>query len=126
MQPESRDEAHSRQPHWPVTAVSASWTWAREQSSPLIPGQGTGGSFAAESDLHLLGTGDLASLAAERPDLRWDLRRFRPNLFVGAEPGTLDPRHPAASAPSTGICGIPQTHRRRNYVLLGGCERIVW
>ncbi len=37
-----------------------------DDGSPLIPWQGTGGSFVDESDLHLLG-GDLASLAAERP-----------------------------------------------------------
>jgi hypothetical protein len=40
------------------------------------PWQDTGGSFVDESDLHLLGTGHLASLAAECSGLRWDVRRL--------------------------------------------------
>jgi uncharacterized protein YcbX len=43
---------------------------------------GQGGSFVDESPLHLVTTTDLAQLAGERPDLQWDIRRFRPNMLV--------------------------------------------
>jgi uncharacterized protein len=43
---------------------------------------GQGGSFVDESPLHLVTTTDLAQLAEERPDLQWDIRRFRPNMLV--------------------------------------------
>jgi uncharacterized protein YcbX len=52
------------------------------------------GSFVDESPLHLVTTGDLAELAAERPELQWDLRRFRPNVLVEAPPGVFCPPVP--------------------------------
>ena len=52
------------------------------------------GSFVDESPLHLVTTGDLAELAAERPELQWDLRRFRPNVLVEAPPGAFCPPVP--------------------------------
>jgi uncharacterized protein len=61
--------------------------------SALVSWEGQNGSFVDESPLHLLTTGDLALLAEERPDLQWDVRRFRPNIVVespeiiGATPG---------------------------------------
>jgi hypothetical protein len=53
--------------------------------------EGTGVSFVDESPLHLLTTGDLEHLRSERPDLHWDVRRFRPNVVVDAVHGGLGP-----------------------------------
>jgi uncharacterized protein len=50
--------------------------------SALVSWEGQNGSFVDESPLHLLTTGDLERLAEERPDLQWDVRRFRPNIVV--------------------------------------------
>lgn len=46
--------------------------------------QGTGHSFVDESELHLLTTADLGLLQRHRPDLQWDVRRFRPNIVLDA------------------------------------------
>ncbi len=43
------------------------------------------GSFLDLSPLHLLSTATLAGCAEERPDLDWDVRRFRPNLVVDVD-----------------------------------------
>jgi uncharacterized protein YcbX len=40
------------------------------------------GTFLDLAPLHLLTAGTLRSCAAARPDLDWDVRRFRPNLVV--------------------------------------------
>jgi uncharacterized protein YcbX len=50
------------------------------------------GTFVDLSPIHLLSTATLAGCAARRPDLDWDVRRFRPNLVVDldAEPFTED------------------------------------
>ncbi len=53
--------------------------------SALVSWEGLEGSFVDESALHLLTTGDLASLGAERPDLQWDVRRFRPNIVIDSK-----------------------------------------
>jgi hypothetical protein len=53
--------------------------------------EGTGVSFVDESPLHLLTTGDLEHLSSERPDLHWDVRRFRPNVVVDADHSALGP-----------------------------------
>jgi uncharacterized protein YcbX len=50
--------------------------------SALVSWEGERGSFVDESPLHLLTTGELARLAEERPDLQWEVRRFRPNMVV--------------------------------------------
>lgn len=50
--------------------------------SPLHRWEGVSGSFVDESPLHVLGTGELERLATERPELHWDVRRFRPNVMV--------------------------------------------
>lgn len=60
-----------------------------DDSSTVERWEGTGNSFVDESDLHVLTTGDLALLSAERPDLQWDARRFRPNIVVEAAAGVL-------------------------------------
>jgi len=43
------------------------------------------GSFRDAADLHLLSTATLRGVAAARPDLDWDVRRFRPNVVI--DPG---------------------------------------
>jgi uncharacterized protein YcbX len=53
--------------------------------------EGNGVTFVDESPLHLLTTGDLEHLSSERPDLHWDVRRFRPNVVVDADHGALGP-----------------------------------
>jgi uncharacterized protein YcbX len=52
--------------------------------------EGTNGSFVDESPLHLLTTADLELLSSERPQLHWDVRRFRPNVVVDAPASALD------------------------------------
>jgi uncharacterized protein YcbX len=59
--------------------------------SESVHWQGKPGSFVDESPLHLLTTSDLASLGAERPDLAWDVRRFRPNIVVDTDVTPIGP-----------------------------------
>lgn len=53
-----------------------------------IPGyhewEGPEGSFVDQSPLHLLTTASLAAAAAERPDIDWSVRRFRPNVLISS------------------------------------------
>lgn len=37
------------------------------------------------ADLHLLTTASLAAMAAQRPDVDWDVRRFRPGMLIDAQ-----------------------------------------
>ena len=61
------------------------------EESRTMRWQGTGHSFVDESDLHLLTTADLGLLQRHRPDLQWDVRRFRPNIVLaGGEDETSD------------------------------------
>jgi hypothetical protein len=53
--------------------ASASTTW-----------RGRPGSFVDSSAVHLLTTASLRALAGQRPDLDWNLARFRPNLVIEA------------------------------------------
>ena len=53
--------------------------------SELMRWQGPYGSFVNSSAVHLLTTASLRAMGAERPDLRWDVRRFRPNVLIEAE-----------------------------------------
>lgn len=57
--------------------------------SDLVQWEGLRGSFVDESPLHLVSTGDLEQLALERPDLDWNVRRFRPNVLVETESDVL-------------------------------------
>jgi len=57
--------------------------------SKLERWEGAPGRFVDDSPLHFLTTADLEQLARERPDLQWDVRRFRPNIVIAAEPGAL-------------------------------------
>ena len=52
--------------------------------APLTSWEGSPGSFVDDSPVHLLTTGDLALLERERPDLNWEVRRFRPNVVIDA------------------------------------------
>ncbi len=61
-----------------------------EDNSSSEEWEGTNGSFVDESPLHLLTTADLELLSSERPDLQWNVRRFRPNVVVDASAGALD------------------------------------
>ncbi|MCU1363004.1 MAG: hypothetical protein JWM55_832 [Acidimicrobiaceae bacterium] len=64
--------------------------------SALVSWEGTSGSFVDESALHFLTTGDLRRLSKERPDLQWDVRRFRPNIVI-------DSPHSVKVVPGGGI-----------------------
>jgi hypothetical protein len=62
--------------------------------SELEQWEGVGGSFVDDSALHVLTTSTLQQLTRERPDLQWNVRRFRPNVVVddeGSEWGSLSP-----------------------------------
>lgn len=83
----------------PCRLVAAAAHGAARYESPVdfeekTPGvdswEGPEGSFVDESPLHLLTTAALATVGAERPDLDWSVRRFRPNLLLdlgAADPG---------------------------------------
>ena len=47
--------------------------------------QGPYGSFVDSSPVHLLTTASLRTMSSERPDLRWDVLRFRPNVLIEAD-----------------------------------------
>ncbi|HUY42145.1 MAG TPA: MOSC N-terminal beta barrel domain-containing protein [Acidimicrobiales bacterium] len=53
--------------------------------SPLSSWEGVESSFVDDSPLLVLSTGDLRRLHDERPDLDWDVRRFRPNVVLEAD-----------------------------------------
>jgi uncharacterized protein len=55
------------------------------ENSPIHRWSGPPGSFVDTSPIHLLATSDLAELGAERPELDFDVRRFRPNVLVDDE-----------------------------------------
>jgi uncharacterized protein YcbX len=57
--------------------------------SPFESWDGPPGSFVDDSPLHLLTSLDLDELMSERPELQWDVRRFRPNVVV--EPARSNP-----------------------------------
>jgi uncharacterized protein YcbX len=54
--------------------------------SPLVRWQGRRGSFVDSSALHVLTSGIMDQLSRERPDIQWDVRRFRPNVMVDGGP----------------------------------------
>jgi hypothetical protein len=58
--------------------------------SPRVRWLGVEGSFVDESALHLLTRTDLELLSSERPELHWDVRRFRPNIVVDADVVSTD------------------------------------
>lgn len=62
--------------------------------SPVVSWEGTGGRFVDESPLHLLTSSELDRLSRERPELTWDVRRFRPNILVDDGGRSLDTSPP--------------------------------
>jgi hypothetical protein len=73
--------------------------------SPSETWEGSLGSFVDESPLHLLTSLDLAELIGERPELQWDVRRFRPNVVM--EPLVADPSPLAVgSRVAIGACEV--------------------
>jgi uncharacterized protein YcbX len=58
--------------------------------SKVVTWEGTKGRFVDESALHLLTSSELERLSRERPELTWDVRRFRPNIVVDDGEGSLD------------------------------------
>ena len=61
-----------------------------DDTSELTTWEGPPGSFVDACPVHLLTTASLAAAAAERPDLAWDLPRFRPNIVVEVDPAEGD------------------------------------
>ena len=55
-----------------------------DESEPL-QWQGPAGSFVDSAPIHLLTTASLRAGSAERPDLQWEVPRFRPNVMIDAE-----------------------------------------
>ncbi|MGA7834508.1 MAG: MOSC N-terminal beta barrel domain-containing protein [Acidimicrobiales bacterium] len=96
----SLDEALTTWLDRPVRLVEASEFGAatflspedfEDDASELVSWKGMGGSFVDESPLHLLTSEDLEQLARERPDLQWDVRRFRPNVLLAPAAGDSSP-----------------------------------
>ncbi len=56
-----------------------------DDDSELSRWQGPYGSFVDSSPVHLLTTASLRAMSSERPDLRWDAVRFRPNVLIEAD-----------------------------------------
>jgi uncharacterized protein YcbX len=55
-----------------------------DASEPVL-WQGPYGSFVDSSPVHLLTTASLRAMRSERPDLAWDVLRFRPNVLIEAD-----------------------------------------
>jgi hypothetical protein len=88
---EMLDESLSRWLERPVKLIDAAAFGAatyesqedyERDESDSVQWEGPSGSFVDESPLHLLTTADLDLLASERPDLQWDVHRFRPNVLI--------------------------------------------
>lgn len=88
---------------YPVTLVMAATFGVPTFESPedferddseVVTWDGMKGRFVDESALHLLTTSELERLTRERPDLNWDVRRFRPNIVVDDAEGSLDTSPP--------------------------------
>ena len=72
------------------TATFESQEDFERDDSGVVSWEGTGGRFVDESALHLLTTSEMERLSIERPDLHWDVRRFRPNIVVDDGERRLD------------------------------------
>jgi uncharacterized protein YcbX len=53
-----------------------------DDASGTITWQGRPGGFVDSSPIHLLTTASLRAVRTQRPDLDWQIRRFRPNLLI--------------------------------------------
>ncbi len=61
-----------------------------DDASPLHRWRGPAESFVDSSSLHLLERAELTRLIRERPELQWDVRRFRPNIVVDSVTSPVD------------------------------------
>ena len=52
--------------------------------SEPVSWQGPLGTFVDSAPVHVLTTATLRAVASERPDLQWDVARFRPNILIEA------------------------------------------
>lgn len=53
-----------------------------DDASTSVTWRGNPGAFVDSSPVHLLTTSSLRAMAVQRPDLDWNVARFRPNLLV--------------------------------------------
>lgn len=83
--------------------------------SELEQWEGVGGSFVDDSALHVLATSVLEELSRERPDLQWDVRRFRANVIVEDTAREWPPMLPGRRMRMGAV----------EIVILRGCKRCV-
>jgi len=102
---EMLDESLSRWLERPVRLIGAATHGAatyesqedyERDESDSVQWEGPSGSFVDESPLHLLTTADLDLLASERPDLQWDVHRFRPNVLIDAASASIGSAEPGS------------------------------
>lgn len=86
-----------------------------DDDSPLQSWEGAEGAFFDSSPLHLMTTGDVELLARQRPDVSWDVRRFRPNVVIEAD---LESRRAWAKGQRLRLGGV-------EIEVLKACERCV-
>ncbi len=55
-----------------------------DDASGTVTWQGRPGGFVDSSPIHLVTTASLRAVRNQRPDLDWQIRRFRPNLLIDA------------------------------------------
>lgn len=55
-----------------------------DDDSPTLTWEGHPDAFVDSSPVHLLTTASLRAMAEQRPELDWDVARFRPNVLVDA------------------------------------------
>lgn len=55
-----------------------------DDTSPTVTWKGLPGAFVDSSAVHVLTTASLRAMRRQRPDLDWQVARFRPNLLVDA------------------------------------------
>lgn len=74
----------------PTTAVSYEMTFEpTDDDAEVFEIPAPVGTFLDLAPVHIVTAGTLAACASARPDLAWDIRRFRPNLVIdtgGSEP----------------------------------------
>lgn len=60
------------------------YTGMSDEDTPLFDWPGPEGTWLDLADAHWLTTASIAAIAAEHPDGRWDVRRFRPTALIEA------------------------------------------
>jgi|LNFM01.1.fsa_nt_gb uncharacterized protein YcbX len=98
LQPAGNPDFYKRYKPDPAQwAVEIGEAFAREPGEPqpdfaqfpavLIDYVSVPGTFFDNEELHLLTTASLTAMQAVNPGADWDVRRFRPNLFIETPPG---------------------------------------